>query len=282
MNFLKNFQKSAKISTADEYRTRIVKGFECSPMDHPYLVSIGTTRKPHFCGGSLLSNNLVLTAGHCCEEEGYFRIFTGLTRVRSLAQSAYVAEIYRHPNYTREPLSTDLCVLKLSSEILENEYTKYATIINSSLWDEWIAGQNCRAAVAMGFGYQGVKYENGTPKDRNAPFNPIMQCVQLSIIPSDVCQLAIDDTMFCAIDPLSEGRDPCQGDSGGPLICQDVQIGIISAGFGCGLEGFASIYTRVDLFSEYLKDLVVTKSGSTSLSIITYVSLSFIIMLTVL
>ncbi|GJQ79385.1 hypothetical protein Trydic_g16244 [Trypoxylus dichotomus] len=236
-------------------------------MDYPFLVSIGMTRKSHFCGGSLLSKNLVLTAGHCCEEEGYFRVWTGLTRVRSLAQSAYVAEIYLHPNYSRDPLSTDLCVLKLASDINENEYTKYVPIINSSLWEDWIVGQHCRAAVAMGFGYQGIKWENGTPKDPNAPYNPIMQCVQLSIIPPDVCQLGMDETMFCAIDPLSEGRDPCQGDSGGPLVCQNVQVGIISAGFGCGIEGYASIYTRVDLFAEYLRELIVTKSGSTSFSI---------------
>lgn len=35
-------------------------------------------------------------------------------------------------------------------------------------------------------------------------------------------------------------------------MCQGVQIGIISAGFGCGIEGYASIYTRIDLFEDFL------------------------------
>ncbi|GJQ79388.1 hypothetical protein Trydic_g16247 [Trypoxylus dichotomus] len=240
---------------------RIVKGFECSPRDYPYLVSIVTDRQAHYCGGSLLSKNLVLTAGHCCDYEGYFQVWTGLTQARTYAQTSYVSKRFIHPNYTTDPLSTDLCVLQLSTDIAENDYTKYVPIVNISVFKAWNDNKDCLTSVAMGFGYQGVKYENDTPKDPNAPYNPVMQCVELSIITPEICDLGMDDSMFCAIDPLSEGRDPCQGDSGGPLICKNVQIGIISAGFGCGIEGYASIYTRVDLFRDYLNTMILRNNA---------------------
>ncbi|KAK9678998.1 Trypsin [Popillia japonica] len=221
---------SVKLSPLDDYRTRIVKGFQCSPLDYPFLVSLAISKNSHFCGGSLLSKNLVLTAAHCCEDEKYFTVWAGLTRVKSVVQNAYVSEAYIHPNYTREPLSTDLCVLKLASDIMENEYIRYTSIINTNTWDEWLSIDNCKTAVAMGFGYQGIKWENGTPKNPHAAYTPMMQCVKLSILQPNICRLGLDNTMFCAIDPLFEGRDPCQGDSGGPLVCKGLQVGIISAG----------------------------------------------------
>ncbi|KRT86700.1 Trypsin, partial [Oryctes borbonicus] len=209
----------------------------------------------------LLSKNLVLTAGHCCEYEGYFQAWTGLTRARIYAQTSSVSQRFVHPNYTTAPLSTDLCVLLLSTNIMENEYTKYVSIINTSAFEEWSENKECITSVAMGFGYQGVKYKNDTPKDPNTSFNPVMQCVELTVIPPDICDLGMDDSMFCAIGPLSKERDPCQGDSGGPLICKNVQIGIISAGFGCGREGYASIYTRVDIFGDYLRSIILRSNA---------------------
>lgn len=103
-----------------------------------------------------------------------------------------------------------LLLLQLATSIKENEFTKYVPLVNKTTWEDWVTNQKCSASVAMGFGYQGVKWENGTPKDKNAPFNPVMQCVKLAVLPPHICQLGFDESMFCAIDPLSEGRDPCQ------------------------------------------------------------------------
>lgn len=43
---------------------KVVGGNDAEPGEYPWLASV-TRRGGHFCGGSLLSRNFVLTAGHC-------------------------------------------------------------------------------------------------------------------------------------------------------------------------------------------------------------------------
>lgn len=56
--------------------------------------------------------------------------------------------------------------------------------------------------------------------------------------------------MICA---ASDGKDACQGDSGGPLILkgfaydgsQDVQVGVVSWGYGCAQGYFPGVYANL-------------------------------------
>uniref|UniRef100_A0A8C8VQU9 Peptidase S1 domain-containing protein n=1 Tax=Pelusios castaneus TaxID=367368 RepID=A0A8C8VQU9_9SAUR len=43
---------------------RIVGGYECSPHSQPWQVSLNTGY--HFCGGSLITDQWVVSAAHCC------------------------------------------------------------------------------------------------------------------------------------------------------------------------------------------------------------------------
>jgi secreted trypsin-like serine protease len=58
-------------------------------------------------------------------------------------------------------------------------------------------------------------------------------------------------------------KDSCKGDSGGPLVVQDQQdstfylAGIVSFGEnGCGSYAAPAIYTRVALYSTWIKENV--------------------------
>jgi secreted trypsin-like serine protease len=51
------------------------------------------------------------------------------------------------------------------------------------------------------------------------------------------------------VDPVVEVIDSCQGDSGGPLVVKvdgdDVLVGVVSWGRGCGVDGYSGVYVEV-------------------------------------
>jgi trypsin len=81
--------------------------------------------------------------------------------------------------------------------------------------------------------------------------------VAVDIYTDDACFNYYDDivpeTMICA-GTVAGGRDSCQGDSGGPLLTADnVQIGVVAFGEGCGLPDVPSIYTEIAAFESYIR-----------------------------
>jgi secreted trypsin-like serine protease len=82
--------------------------------------------------------------------------------------------------------------------------------------------------------------------------------VDVKLISNDECEQSSDgmgksyhdqimENIMCAKDL---GEDSCQGDSGGPLVLKssqgaDVQVGVVSWGYGCADEDFPGVYSRV-------------------------------------
>merc|ERR1719187_1419749 len=107
---------------------RIAKGWEVDPpYKYPFQVSIfgrGPTTG-HSCGGTLITEWHVLTAGHCTQT------FGGMTNdsfvivgehniedgVNEGGQNISVAEYYRHERHTRHGLVNDIGILKLAEKI---------------------------------------------------------------------------------------------------------------------------------------------------------------------
>ena len=74
----------------------------------------------------------------------------------------------------------------------------------------------------------------------------------------------ITDSMLCA-EHIKE-RDSCQGDPGGPLVMEgsnglaDVQVGVVSWGFGCALDEFPGVYARVSIFYDWIREETCRRS----------------------
>ena len=66
-------------------------------------------------------------------------------------------------------------------------------------------------------------------------------------------------------DVTKEFKDACSGDSGGPLTVESgdgedgapqVLVGVVSAGVGCGRPMLPGIYTRISMYTEWVKTMV--------------------------
>ena len=96
---------------------RITDGVDAVPNSWPWIVSLQTGMS-HFCGGSIINSEWIVTAAHCCDGQmaEYITAVAGEhdqytdsgkeVRVQAL-------EIYSHPNYgTPNELSNDICLIK--------------------------------------------------------------------------------------------------------------------------------------------------------------------------
>ena len=109
----------------------IVGGQEAALGSVPYQISFQYYGS-HFCGGSIIDANNVLTAAHCCEGGAVsaHSISAGLNNIDNPESGAQlnvpVSKINIHPNYAS--LSNDVCVLNLAQPLTLSEAARTAAV----------------------------------------------------------------------------------------------------------------------------------------------------------
>ncbi|NXU05437.1 ACRO protein, partial [Buphagus erythrorhynchus] len=139
----------------DDYgMTRIVGGTGAKPGAWPWTVSIQHPRIPglgHWCGGSLITAEWVLTAAHCFDKIkkiGILNVVIGATQLTQPGQGAEVRRIkrlVRHENYKRSDITNDIALLELNEPVECSPYIQVACVADptvrvSELQNCWIAG----------------------------------------------------------------------------------------------------------------------------------------------
>uniref|UniRef100_A0A8C6ES52 trypsin n=1 Tax=Marmota marmota marmota TaxID=9994 RepID=A0A8C6ES52_MARMA len=202
---------------------KIVGGYTCAKNSLPYQVSLNVGY--HLCGGSLISDQWVLTAAHCYNR---LQVRLGEHDIEVLEgdeQFIQAAKIIRHPNFNKDTLNNDIMLIKLASP---------ATI--SCLVSGW--------GNTLSFG---VKYPS------------LLQCLDAPVLSDTACHNSypgkVTNNMFC-LGFLEGGKDSCQGDSGGPVVCNGELQGIVSWGLGCALKGKPGVYTKVCNYLDWIQETI--------------------------
>ncbi|UXR66234.1 serine protease [Bdellovibrio bacteriovorus] len=217
---------------------KIVGGVEASIGEFPYIVSLQSSS--HFCGGSLIKKNWVLTAAHCVRGGTVKKVVIGLhDRTNAVnAESIAPKRIIAHPGYNTRTMENDFALIELSQD---SSYTPVA--LNPSEITLPEDGSQIMTTVA---GW-------GTTREGSYSLPTLLQKVSVPLVSTEACNKSykneIKDSMICA-GYESGGKDSCQGDSGGPLVAQDENnqtylVGVVSWGQGCARANYYGVYAKV-------------------------------------
>ncbi|MGX2997828.1 S1 family peptidase [Streptomyces sp. JNUCC 64] len=232
------------LTTAQAAPSPVVGGTRAAQGEFPFMVRLSMG-----CGGSLYTQQIVLTAAHCVSGSGPDTSITATAGVVDLqapgAISVNSTEVLQAPGYNG--YGKDWALIKLAEPIdLPTLATATTTQYNTGTFT--VAG--------WGSAREGGAQQRYLLK-ANVPF-----------VTDAVCQRAYGSSLvpgeeLCAGNVQSGGVDTCQGDSGGPMFRRDsagqwIQVGIVSWGRGCARPGYPGVYTEVSTFAAEIADAAAT------------------------
>eukprot|EP00794_Sanderia_malayensis_P004792 gene4792-5419_t len=230
------------------------------------------------CGGSLIRNNIVLTAAHCFINAAHNGLQTKTNSYRVI-----VGELKLHPDGTNDG---DKWILKEGKRIkkihVHEKYDGYmipkndialVELVTAVKWSPKVRpvclptkSHSLRANI---YGYvSGWGNTANVAKGERLEKPLDLRYVSLPVQSNKTCGLEDERNliMFCAGDGLGE-RSDCRGDGGGPFVVNQPDdesqtkfsfkiMGIVSSGPPCGTVGDYGYYTRVTNYLDWIDNTI--------------------------
>lgn len=243
--------------------SRIVGGDQVSDQsDYPWMVSLKyQSSKQHFCAGTLINEQWVMTAAHCVVDQTANKIIATVGEYNLSSNpdtnSTNIIKIIIHPAFDEKTFNNDIALLKLSETLAQETVSR----LSSTETTQSISVDNI-TATAIGWGSTLAYASTSDGQDIPVSYPNILRQVTLPLLSSQSCKDVMPsttDNMICAGDVINGGLDSCQGDSGGPLLVESAtaaiqqQIGIVSFGQGCAQPQTAGVYTKVSNYQDWIE-----------------------------
>lgn len=238
----------------NEVQDRIVGGTDTNIEQVPWQVSLQTPGGFHFCGGSIVDDEWILTAAHCIDGQSpaSLRVVAGITRqsqTNAEGQIRNVSQIIEFPGYQQPTQGRDIALLRLSDALdLSSGRASAIEIATPADLAQTDAGTD---ALVSGWGT--LAAGGSSPNTLQSVVVPIISNGQADAAYTNV---AITSDQIGAGFLGVGGKDSCQGDSGGPLVVDSPEgpllAGVVSWGFGCADARFPGMYARVSSFADWI------------------------------
>ncbi|KAL0853134.1 hypothetical protein ABMA27_012898 [Loxostege sticticalis] len=244
----------------------IVGGEPAKRDEFPHMVLLGygddIATVQFLCGGSLISETFVLTAGHCTvnrDRSAVSYALMGALKRSDPINNELLRKVKRyiaHPSYKPPSRYHDIALIELESPVKLSQFLVPACVhVGDAVAEDRV--------LATGWG---LTEHRGNTSD-------VLQKVILNQFTREECagkfpvhrhmKQGFDaNTQICYGDK-QEKKDTCQGDSGGPiqikskkLHCMYVVTGVTSFGKQCGTRGEPGIYTRVSHYLDWIEGIV--------------------------
>ncbi|KAH8318274.1 hypothetical protein KR074_006834, partial [Drosophila pseudoananassae] len=221
---------------------RIVGGTRATSGQFPHQIAL-RNRGSFICGGSILSNNYVLTAAHCVKsgnnvtpasqldvQAGSLTLSDGGVRVK-------VAAVTVNPSYKGK--GHDVAVLRLEKNLDFSSQIKAIKLATSD-------PPNDATVEISGWG----RISQGGPISNNLLY------LRVKHISRETCQRRymrdLYDTTMCLLHDSKKGA--CNGDSGGPATYEGQLVGVASFVIGGCARAAPDGYERVSKLNQWIKE----------------------------
>ncbi|CAD7083013.1 unnamed protein product [Hermetia illucens] len=228
---------------------RIVNGTTSAPGQFPYQVMVIASIPfgQALCGGTLISDQWIVTAGHCIDGAYAFEVHLGAQKFNDYTEPG--REIYfsfdsiLHERYTASIAANDIGLIKLPNKV---NFTKNIQPASLPTSQDLLVG---KTVIASGWGLQSTSASRPASELQYAP---------LQVLSNEECAKSYDPVLIRPSIICAKGanlQSPCSGDSGGPLVLNGTRtlVGITSFGSVLGCDfGYPGGFSRVAYFLDWI------------------------------